>query len=127
MVFLRRGGSVVVELPFGLCHPHTSRQHKRKATSGTRREGRLIYSVEAAPRWPELKLSMYRMHRCSSGTVVPPDVTHTIGRLSTPPAAPAHKQRSVAESHARRLFDGNTRIDHAQDWQRTAGLINYLR
>lgn len=36
-----------------------------------------MYSVDAAPRWPELKLSMYRTQRCSRGTVVPPDVTHT--------------------------------------------------
>ena len=37
----------------------------------------IAYSVEAAPLFPELKLSMYRTQRCSRGTVVPPDVTHT--------------------------------------------------
>lgn len=37
-----------------------------------------MYSVDAAPLWPELKLSMKRTHRRSRGTVVPPDVTHTI-------------------------------------------------
>jgi len=41
------------------------------------------YSVEAAPLFPELKLSMYLTHRCSNGTVVPPEVTHTI--LLIPP------------------------------------------
>lgn len=35
------------------------------------------YSVEAAPRCPELKLSINRTHFRSSGTVVPPDVTQT--------------------------------------------------
>jgi hypothetical protein len=35
------------------------------------------YSVEEAPRCPELKLSMYLTQRRSKGTVVPPDVTHT--------------------------------------------------
>lgn len=34
--------------------------------------------MDAAPLEPELKLSMKRTHRCSKGTVVPPDVTHTI-------------------------------------------------
>lgn len=44
------------------------------------------YSVEAAPRLPELKLSIYLTHRCSKGTVVPPEVTHTILLLLLPPA-----------------------------------------
>ena len=35
------------------------------------------YSVDAAPRFPELKLSIKRTHRRSKGTVVPPDVTQT--------------------------------------------------
>lgn len=43
------------------------------------------YSVEAAPLLPELKLSIYLTHRCSKGTVVPPEVTHTI-LLLLPPA-----------------------------------------
>ena len=42
-----------------------------------------MYSVDVAPLWPELKLSMYRTHRCSRGTVVPPDVTQTT--LLAPP------------------------------------------
>lgn len=46
------------------------------------------YSVDAAPRWPELKLSMKRTQRCSRGTVVPPEVMHT-----TPPL-PAARDRS---------------------------------
>lgn len=39
------------------------------------------YSVDAAPLWPELKLSMYRTQRCSKGTVVPPEVTQTTPTL----------------------------------------------
>ena len=35
------------------------------------------YSVDAAPRFPELKLSIKRTHRRSKGTVVPPEVTQT--------------------------------------------------
>jgi len=41
-------------------------------------------SADSAPRVPPEKLSMNRTQRCSSGTQVPPDVTHTIGRLSAP-------------------------------------------
>ena len=36
-------------------------------------------SVDKAPRVPPLKLSINRTHRFSSGTAVPPEVTHTIG------------------------------------------------
>lgn len=34
--------------------------------------------MDVAPLCPELKLSRYRTQRCSSGTVVPPEVTQTI-------------------------------------------------
>ena len=37
-------------------------------------------STDSAPLVPPLKLSMKRIHRRSRGTVVPPDVTQTIGR-----------------------------------------------
>jgi len=41
-------------------------------------------SADSAPRVPPEKLSMKRTQRRSSGTQVPPDVTHTTGCLSTP-------------------------------------------
>ena len=43
-------------------------------------------STDSAPRVPPLKLSMNLMHRLSKGTVVPPEVTHTIGRPLNPSA-----------------------------------------
>lgn len=65
-----------------LCKKQTLDQKNKTITEKKERKTE-TYSVEAAPLFPELKLSMYLTHRCSSGTVVPPDVTHTI--LLPPP------------------------------------------
>ena len=51
--------------------------YRKKHTGKGQMKENECYSVEAAPRCPELKLSMNRTHFRSSGTVVPPDVTQT--------------------------------------------------
>ena len=48
-------------------------------------------SADRAPRVPPEKLSINRTQWRSSGMVVPPDVTHTIGR----PDAPAPRATAV--------------------------------
>jgi hypothetical protein len=115
-------------LLFGLGHLHTShasRQHNQKRQELHKRWA--VYSVEAAPRWPELKLSMYRTHRCSRGTVVPPDVTHTIGRPPPPPAQ--HEQKGVSRHARTSVVRQKDSLPHTHKLGTHNGvwLINYLR
>ena len=54
-------------------------------------------STDSAPRVPPLKLSMNLMHRLSKGTVVPPEVTHTIGRPLNPSAGVCLRMNACTE------------------------------
>ena len=74
------------------------------------------FSAESAPLVPPEKLSMKRTQWRSRGTVVPPEVTHTIGRIRAPASTfwwswvPLHDQQEsvwLADRKCASMLEGS--------------------